>query len=383
MIDRPMCARLVALLSGVFLGLFIVLTGGCESQPVDTRSTTDYLVSLQEADELEYNIAWQSAVVTTPYGQVSGLYPYYDVVVTTENGRNFIGAVTTRDGTPVWESSVGDRLERLLGVVRNGDQLIANTQSDLYVLDIGNGSEVTHQKFGENNVASTSPFILGSLAIYGTPDGRVVYHHMGTGIMAAAYRLDSAITHAPIWLGDAIAMVTQSGTINVIDPGENSRIWMNRVRDPLTATPAVDSYAMYVAGRDQSVWAFRLADGKMVWRYRAQYALNDDPKVYDETVYVSIPDYGLVALDHRFGTEKWVCEEVAGGTVLTRNGQDLIVWDKLDNDRGSTFYRINGKNGNLEGTFTTTKIHWAASDKAEGGDVYGASRRGRMIKLVP
>lgn len=384
MIDRQMRAKVFAPVTGLCFGMFVLLSaGGCDSGPEATNRGSDYLISLQQADELNYTIAWQSAVATTAYGAVSGLYPYHDIVVTSESGRNVIGAVTTRDGAAAWETPVGDRLERLLGVVRDGDVLVANTQSDLYMLDVGNGREVGHQKFGDQNVASTAPFILGNLAIYGTPDGRVVYHHMGTGYMAAAYRLDSAVTHAPVWLGDAIALITQSGKIHVIDPGQNSRIWINEVRDPISSIPAVDNFAMYIAGRDQSVWAFRLSDGKMVWRYRTQYALIDDPKVYDESVYVAIPEYGLVALDRHLGTEQWVCPDVKGGTVLTRNGHDLIVWDQLNDNRGSTFYRVNSRNGHLEGMFTVPNIHHAAADKVEGGDLYGVSRRGRLIKLVP
>lgn len=355
---------------------------GCDKQIV-SEDRNEYLLSYTQAKELDCNIAWQTTVALTFTGKVTGLYPYDDMIVTTEDGRNVVSAVTARDGSGMWETPVGDKLERLLGVVRDNERIIANSQSDLYVLDTANGTIQSHQKYGKNNVAMTVPFILGDMAIYGTPDGRIVYHRLSTGMMQAAYRFSDAIPHTPVWLGDAIAVITQTGQINVMDPGVNSQIWVNHVLDPIQTRIAVDSNAMYVAGTDQSVWAFRLVDGKRIWRFQTQYPLNDDPKVIDGIVYQAIPHKGLTAIDASNGHQKWVSDQVTGGTVITRFDQDLIIWDKLENTRGSVFYRVDSVTGDLLGKAMSNRIDYAAADKIESGTIYGLTRNGVLIKLIP
>jgi outer membrane protein assembly factor BamB len=141
-----------------------------------------------------------------------------------------------------------------------------------------------------------------------------------------------------------------------------------------------------VAGTDQSVWAFRVDDGKFLWRYRCQQPLTDNPTLIDDTLYQTERGKGLIAIDTNTGSSRWVCSDVLGGEVITRTHDgELIVWDRDDasNATGSTFYRVNERTGRVSGSFHAAKIYTAIADRQENGTIYGLSRSGRLIKLLP
>lgn len=372
-------ARPLALLP---LMLLLLAAAGCQSGsrwPVET----EYLVSLEQGDQLNYNIAWESAIALSRQGEAVGIYPYDDYVLGVEDGRNIVSALTVRDGNPAWEYPVGASLEHLRGITRLDNQILASTQSDLYFLDLATGRLQNQQRYNPTNAPLTAGVIFGPYLIYGTSDGRIIYHHLAVGLMQRAYRLETAqsITHPPVVLGEEFAVLTQSGGIHFMDGVDNSQIWSAAVRDPIKGTPAIDEFALYVAGTDQSVWAFRVADGKLVWRFQCQQPLTDDPKLIDGVLYQAERGKGLHAINSRTGVEKWLCPEVNGGTVLTRKNGQLIIWSKQAS--GSTFYRVLERDGSVLGKAVCPRISVAKSDRIENGTIYAMSRSGRMIKLIP
>jgi len=365
-----------------------LLLGACSESPqIGPRQGTGYMISYEDSQALDYDVAWQSQVARTILGEATGVLPGEDYVFATEDRGNVISALTNRDGAPAWEEGVGDPLQRLLGIVRVGDELLASTQSDLFILDVATGRRKSQQRYGEKNVASTKPLVRGNVAIYGTPDGRIVYHNLGAGMMQAAYRIGESIEMAPIPAGPhAILVITRRGRINLVDPATNTRRWEAGILDTIEARPAIGENGLFVAGTDQSVWAFRLEDGRQMWRTRFQYPLHDDPVLLDNrTLYQAVPREGMAALNATTGEILWQNPEIEGGTVLTRKGNDLIVWDKDDrpNAYGSTFYRIDEATGDVLGRVEAKWIAYAASSDMERGEIFGLSRAGRLIKLVP
>lgn len=383
----PGCIDWIRRLSAVLpLAMLMLAAVGCDSGGKGPIETT-YLVTLEQSDQIDYNIAWESAIALSGQGRALEIYPFGDYVLASETGRNILTALTARDGRSAWEYQVGSSLEHLRGVNRMGDEILASTQSDLYYLDVATGRLQRQQRYSPKDAALTSGVIFGPYLIYGTSDGRIVYHHLAVGLMQMAYRLESAqsVTHPPIVLGSEFAVITQSGGIHLMDGVNNSRIWSAAVRDPVSATPAIGEYAIYVAGLDQSLWAFRIADGKMVWRFRCQQPLTDDPKLIDGIVYQAEPGKGLHAIDSRTGVEKWLATPVRGGTVVARKNGQLIVWDKDDTRgaQGSTFYRVLERDGSVLGQAHCPDISIVRSDRIENGTIYGMSRTGRIIKLIP
>ena len=368
------------------LGASVVSTGCSEAPQIGPLRGSGYMLTYEESQTLGYDVAWQTSVARSFFGNAEGVIPGEDYIITYEDGSNIISVISNRDGTPVWQKPVGDRLERLLGVAREGGTVIAATQSDLYILDIANGRQIADQRYGRENIASSTPLILGREAVYGSNDGRVVYHDLNTGLMRGAYRLGTGVDMTPIWVGgNSVIVITRTGRIHLIDIATNTRFWQAGVLDPFESKPALGDTGLFIAGQDQSIWAFRLSDGRQMWRTRFQYPLRDDPKLVGDTLYQAVPNQGFAALNATTGQIIWQNPEVAGGTLITRNNGDLIIWDRDDgaDAYGSTFYRIDASTGDVIGKVHSAWISRAAASSMEDGDIYGLSRAGRIIKLVP
>lgn len=383
--------RSLAMLRSVAAGVGAAITFGafvgCSDSGPAMQTERTYLVTLDQLDSVGYHVAWESAVAVSDDGRATQVMAWDDYVLAIEDGRNFISVLDTRDGRPLWDESVGTPLESMRGVVRHGNQILASTQSDLYYYDIATGRVQEHQRYDPANSAGTAPVIYGPFAIYGTVDGRIIYHHMPTGLMKSAYRFDAGVHQPVLPVGSSEAAVfTESGRIHFMDIVNNSRYWTATVRDRVRARPVVDDTHVYVPGYDQSVWAFRLDDGKLIWRYRGQRPLTDDPTLIGDTLYQSEDDAGLVAIDTALGRARWIASEVKGGTVIARSHDGyLLVWDRdnAPNAKGSTFYRVNERTGSVEGSFHASNIYTAVADHLENGTVYGLSKAGRVIKLIP
>lgn len=372
----------------LLLGACVVaLASGCSSRPTVRPGWTGYMMTLEQAQELDYQVAWQSAFAITTTGVTNSVQAHDDIVVATEDGANVVSALSARDGEPMWQEAIGDSLERLLGVVPSEDEVIAWTQSDCYLLDMNTGRINDHQRYGAAQVAHTLPLVLRPFAIYGTPDGRIIYHHLDLGIMKSAYRVDAgAVRQAPVLAGNAMVVLTDSARINYLDPIDNHRRWVNQTLDPIDTKPVSDGVNVYLTGEDQSVWAFRLADGKIAWRFRTERPLRDDPTLINGVLYQSVPDRGLTAIDTATGREIWHNPNVPGGTVITMNQHnELIVWQRDPGEywNHSTVYRVDGRTGDAISTVRCNGIAIMAADNLINGNLYGVSRNGRVIKLVP
>ena len=365
----------------------LALNLGCEKQTqIGPRQGQGYMINYEQSQILDYNVAWQSSVARSILGNAKSLIPGDDYIIASEDGSNVISAVTNRDGTPLWQVPVGDRLERLLGITRVGNTVIAATQSDLYLLDVATGRTTSTQKYGGENIASTMPIIIDNEAVYGTTDGRIVYHNLNAGLMRGAYRFTTGFDMKPIRVSDtAVLVVTRTGRINLLDVKASTVYWEAGVLDPIEATPALGKTGLFIAGIDQSVWAFRLEDGHLMWRTRFQYPLRDDPKLIDNILYQAVPNQGLAAINATTGQINWQNSAVKGGTVITQHNGDLIVWDKdnAQDSYGSTFYRINPETGEIKGQVRSDWINYAIATKMNNGTILGLSRAGRIIKLIP
>lgn len=384
---RPGFAQSTKVLVLLVSAAAMTLATSCSSRPAIRPGWTGYMMTLEQARELDYQVAWQSAFAITTTGVTNSIVAYDDVVIATENGANVVSALSERDGTPLWQEAIGDSLERLLGVVPSEDEVIAWTQSDCYLLDVMTGRQNAHQRYGAAQVAHTLPLVLRPFAIYGTPDGRIIYHHLDLGIMKSAYRVDnSAVRRAPVLAGSAMVVLTDSARINYLDPIDNHRRWVNQTLDPIDTKPVSDGVNVYLAGEDQSVWAYRLADGKIAWRFRTQSPLRDDPTLINGVLYQAVPDRGLTAIDTSNGQEIWSNPSVPAGTVVTMNQHnELIVWqsDPGEYSNHSTIYRVDGRTGDAIATVRCQGIALVCADNLINGSIYGASRNGRVIKLVP
>lgn len=355
------------------------------SEPVPAPLVTPDLITLGEAEKLGMEVAWQSAVAVTQRGKVTQIYPWEDILVTVEDGSNVLSAISTSEGKPLWDTPVGVPLERTLGLMRSGATIFAATQSECHLIDTASGRVTQQQSWGPGNVASTAPLLLGAYLVFGTEDGRVVYHNLASQMMQDAYRLDSAVAAIPQEASGGMILQTISGMLHYFDPSINARLWVNGPLDPFDTRPALSDRTVFVGGHDQSSWAFRLTDGKQIWRTRFDAPIIDDPVYLNGVVYQAVPGTGLAAMDALTGDILWKNSEVTGGTVITTNKGNLIVWDQADAParRGGSLYRVDADSGRVIGKANSDLVWYAVADRPQDGNVYALSKSGLVMKLVP
>ena len=77
--------------------------------------------------------------------------------------------------------------------------------------------------------------------------------------------------------------------------------------------------AAFVASRDQSLWAFDMMRGRVLWQYFTQTPLDNEPVIMADGLYLQIPDQGLVSFNPHpenkpDGEVRW--KSTATGTVI-------------------------------------------------------------------
>jgi outer membrane protein assembly factor BamB len=105
----------------------------------------------------------------------------------------------------------------------------------------------------------------------------------------------------------------------------------------IVADVKVDETGVYVASTDSKLYCLDRQNGKVLWQYFGGKPITSSPHVAASTVYVTVPDRGLVALDKGKGTfnrnPRWVskdarmflCEDATHTYLSTRDGKIQAV----------------------------------------------------------
>jgi outer membrane protein assembly factor BamB len=115
------------------------------------------------------------------------------------------------------------------------------------------------------------------------------------------------------------------------------------------STPAYDATrgTLYVGSPDRGLYAIRVTDGAVVWRFQSLGALEGTPTLHEGTLYVGSTDGALYALDARTGRMKWRFATIAevvhapivlGDSVYCVNGDDTVF--AVSRDRGEQQWRF-------------------------------------------
>ena len=107
--------------------------------------------------------------------------------------------------------------------------------------------------------------------------------------------------------------------------------WTRKLSAGVEAPIAADDMACYVAGRDQSLWAFDLMRGRVLWQYFTQVPLMNPPARVGDGLYLQIPGEGLVSFvpqpnEKPDGEVRW--KSKAPGNVLAQVRSDVMAWDR-------------------------------------------------------
>ncbi|CAG0977408.1 hypothetical protein PHYC_01578 [Phycisphaerales bacterium] len=295
--------------------------------------------------------------------------------VAVQEGGSTITLMESTTGQNRWSDELTGPLTKWVGIVREpGDagRLLVCSESELFMLSLGTGNLVGREPFAR--VVNTAPMLVGTHAINGTSTGVVQAHMIGRGLPAWAFSSKGSIDQPLLEVGGFIAAVSQGGDVLFLT-GSGNLVGRARIFGGLDAPPATDGQNLFIAGRDQSVWAFDSA-GATLWRYRTPNPLNQAPVFHNGTLYVDLGQEGLSAFDPATGTVKWSNKDVHGSIVAVRSGR-LLVRDAagmsvVDPARGDRMERVE-----LPGVTRIT------TDKFEDGNVYCVSDEAVVAKFMP
>ncbi len=307
--------------------------------------------------------------------KVVSLVGYDDVVVAQESDST-VTVLEAATGQRRWATDLTGPLTRFVSLNRDPldpNRVILTSESEAFVLAIPNGNLLGRERF--DRVVNTRGVLDGSMLIYGTSSGEVLAHRLGVGVKAWGFGTNDPIDAAPVLVGSTVLTVNQGGEVLAL--GTDGKLaGRNRIFGGTATDPVSNGTLAFVAGLDQSLWAFDESAG-LAWRYRTPGPLRTQPAVFGDRIYVEIRDLGLTALATADGTVVWSSKGVAG-TVISARGGELLVWD----DDTETLTLIGAERGAVLTTAKVPGVEQLFTDGVETSPIYAVSDKGVVARFV-
>lgn len=352
------------------------LTGDALAEAVEER----YLIGPAAARELGYRVDWQYPSSGSPIQQVV----VADDAVFTLDARNFLTRLRREEGDRIWRIPIANAVDRIFGITfaPSLERLYVTAGGELFVLDAASGSRLSKQKL--QYIANTAPVEYGQFLIYGSRDGKIVWHAPVLGTTWRAYQVSRSIQLPPVIDGNLVVAVGNDGRIMSLDVANAAQVWSRKVLDSIVAPPVVGNGAAYVASLDQHVRGYELAVNRSpLWEYLTESPLRHAPVLVDDHVYQQVPSEGLVCLealplDSPGGVVVWRAA-ACGGSVVTAIGRNLIAWNRED----GKLDLIDERFGAVVGSKSLPHVDDVTATSPRRGDLYVTSTDGRLERLVP
>jgi hypothetical protein len=156
--------------------------------------------------------------------------------------------------------------------------------------------------------------------------------------------------------------------------------WTRKLSAGVEAPIAADNQACFVASMDQSLWAFDLSNGRVLWQYFTQAALTNPPVRFADGLFLQIPGEGLVSFnpmpnEKPEGEVRW--KSKAPGNVIARVGTNLMAWDAASH----TLSSVAVSNGRIVTQVSMPKVESIKFVPNNDGDMFLASHEGTVERL--
>ena len=323
--------------------------------------------------ELGYRWDWTGFPTLTRGEKVVFLNVYDDIAVV-QGSQSSVAVLDARSGRTRWSDRLSNPLTRFVGMTRDGQTLYISAESELFIIDAQSGNWLGRQRLPE--VVNTSPILYEGNLIYGTATGRIISHRLDFGLTAWQYDVGAPIEANPVLIGDVVGVMSQSGQGLFVSAASATGLGHPTTGAGQATNPVTDGQRMYLASIDQSAYAFVPGEDAHLWRYRTESELTTQPTIEGGVFYVSVPEYGLVALDPEEGSERWVGPDAEGEVIATRAGS-LIVWD------GQTIKSVDPTNGDVITAFEIPGLVTLEADEFHDGSLFGVTRAGAVIRMTP
>lgn len=387
---RTMTARMLAL---VTLGLAQTLAG-CTSEPVvfgppggesartPEQRRKDFPISHDAWAKLNYRQDWVGYPQVAPGQSISHIVPFDDIVLVQESGST-LSALKAAGGSTLWANQLADPLHKFLGLARASGatgKVYNVSSSELFVLDSSTGALIERQRLSK--LATSRPVLVApDVVVVGTGSNQVMAHmSVGstTGVKLWGQGIDGAVHSAPTLVAGTVGAVSDLGEVLFIDPANGSLVRGERMLRKGSGTdPVTDGQTMFVAGLDQSLWAFHPAVG-VKWRRQTPNPITAQPTFFGGQLYCTLRESGLNAIDPANGKTIWANKDVRGTVIVFGKNNTGVVWDGIANA-----WLIDTARGDVLDHATLEKVREIKADRLDGGNLYVVSQSGLVAKFVP
>jgi outer membrane protein assembly factor BamB len=381
--------RAVSLVGSCVLAAASVIgtLGGCETSGRSSMPTTPegrraaFPIPHEDWARLGYRLDWVGYPQVAPGEHIEHMDPHADLVFAQDSGST-VTAMRTSGGGVVWTNQLADRLSKFYSIHRGGpgnSRLFVSSASELFVLDANTGALIERQRLGK--VTTTKPVMFGSdVLIYGTGSNQLIAHmSLGStsGVQLWGQGLEGAMRTAPVRIGSSIGAASETGDVIIVDAATGSlQQNMKMLRKGPGAQPVADGQAMYVAGQDQSLWAFSPTQGTL-WRRPTPFPLTVAPAIHDGRLYCTLQESGLNSIDPTTGKTKWTAKDVRG-TPVVFGKSGMLVWDGANN-----LFLMDPARGDVIAAAVLSNIRDIKTDAPSNGNIYLISNTGLVARLVP
>lgn len=250
----------------------------------------------------------------------------------------------------VWSARVGsgsaDEYFQLTPHVVNGKAFAADRKGRVSAYDAANGRALWSV---ETKVPiSGGPGSGDGVVLVGTSDGEVLALEEASGVLRWRERVSSEVLSAPVAAHDVVVVRTVDGKLQGLDLLTGKRLWTHDSTVPAltlrsTSAPViVDDKVLggFASGR---LVALSISDGRVLWetviaepRGRSELErlvdISSEPRVIDQTVYVSSYQGRIAALDVVSGRLIWT-RDMSSYAGLSVDDRAVYITD----DKGQVF----------------------------------------------
>jgi outer membrane protein assembly factor BamB len=342
-----------------------------------------YVIGPTASDALGYRIAWQTEPLVTMGAQTQVVCTDADNVWFGDSAGSIV-RLRRESGEMVWRSSTFKGLERMLAVQRlqrgKRDITYVVTETNCVVLETSTGELI--RKASLPALPSNPPAIEGDFMIWGTRAGILGWYDYTRGFLWRTTMI-GATMQAPVTVGEGVALAAgMNGTVLALDVGSASIRWTRKLAGAVESAVAMNNRAAFVASKDQSLWAFDLYRGRVLWQYFTPTPLVNEPVLVADGLYLQIPDQGLVCFNplpegKPDGEVRW--KSTAPGKVIGRLGSNLLAWEQSTH----VLSFVDAGSGRVVEMRTLPQVEWIQCSPKVNGDLWAAASDGRIEHLEP
>lgn len=362
----------------VCLSLALPLAG-CSGGPRAGISAKQAAASVRIVPEdwskLGYRVDWQGYPHVSRGGYVQYFQAHDDVIVTLDSA-NVLSVLESSSG---WSRGpgipLGTATERFVGMVRLGDTLWACSESEVHAIDLVSLDVENRQRL--DKIVSTGPAAVGPVFVFGTRSGEIRAHSVLYNFGAWQNATNGRISTNPVLTDGAVAVVSDTGSVVFLNPADGTTIYRNSIHDGTSVPLASGEGILFIASRDQALYAFTPGNPYYLWRQLTPAPLNDRPVYIDGRVYCVLPGTGLTAFRATSGEQHWTCDSVTSGHVVAMQDGTLIVWN------GTEAISVDAETGDEIARITVPGVGRIETDHPIGGNLFLIGSKGSVTRLRP